>query len=212
MTWSLSTHFSCVAKTLRTRKSQSVSTPDTGGNTRADPPLCVVVMGVSGSGKSTVGVLLANRLDVHFADGDDFHSPANVAKLSEGTPLTDEERAPWLEEIGKWLEQRSAQGAVVACSALKFRYREALRRHVPGLWLLHVTGSEKLLAERTSRRRQHFMPASLLSSQLAELEPPTETERAVTADSARPASVIVADFIRQVTSSSAQGQACADNY
>lgn len=189
-----------------------MSTPDTGGNTRADPPLCVVVMGVSGSGKSTVGVLLANRLDVQFADGDDFHNPSNVAKLSEGTPLTDEERAPWLEEIGKWLKQRSAQGAVVACSALKFRYREALRRHVPGLWLLHVTGSEKLLAERTSRRRHHFMPASLLSSQLAELEPPRETERAVTADSARPASVIVTNFIEQVAPNSAQGQACADNY
>jgi gluconokinase len=132
-----------------------------------------VVTGVAGSGKSTVARLLARRLDVPFADGDDFHPPGDIVKMSSGTPLDDADRRPWLEAVGRWLHERdrSGSGAVVACSALKRRYRDILRAACPGAFFLQLTADRELLAARLGRRTDHFMPSSLLDSQLAALEP-----------------------------------------
>ncbi|MEU6342472.1 gluconokinase [Streptomyces sp. NPDC046977] len=131
----------------------------------------VVVMGVSGSGKSTVGGLLAGRLGVPYAEADDFHPPANIAKMSAGHPLDDEDRAPWLDAIAAWITGRGGHGGVVSCSALRRRYRDRLRRDAPGLFFLHLDGSEELIAARLAARMQHFMPAGLLHSQFDALEP-----------------------------------------
>ncbi|MDT0268397.1 gluconokinase [Streptomyces sp. DSM 44915] len=139
----------------------------------------VVVMGVSGVGKTTVARPLAERLGVPFAEADDFHSPANIAKMSAGTPLTDEDRQPWLEAIGGWLRERRADGdgAVVTCSALRRRYRDTLRAEAGGdVFFVHLTGSPALVGERIGQRTDHFMPPALLDSQLATLEPLEEDE------------------------------------
>ncbi len=132
----------------------------------------VVVMGVSGSGKSTVGELLAERLGVPYAEADAFHPPANVEKMSAGTPLDDEDRRPWLDAIAAWLaEHASTGGGVVSCSALRRRYRDRLRESGAPLFFLHLEGSEELIAQRLADRKGHFMPRSLLRSQFATLEP-----------------------------------------
>ena len=130
----------------------------------------IVVMGVSGSGKSTVGAALAQRLQVPFADADDFHPEANIAKMTAGQPLTDDDRWPWLEALGAWLETHS-EGAVMTCSALKRSYRDVLRQHVPALGFIHLHGDRALIAQRQATRPGHFMPAALLDSQFATLEP-----------------------------------------
>lgn len=142
----------------------------------------IVVMGVSGSGKSTVGAALAQRLRVPFADADDFHPPANIAKMSAGKPLDDADRYPWLEAIGAWLAQRRASGGVMSCSALKRKYRDQLRAHCPGTEFVHLSGSREVIARRQASRPGHFMPASLLDSQFATLEPLGDDERGVTID------------------------------
>ncbi|WP_129844235.1 gluconokinase [Streptomyces sp. RFCAC02] len=135
-------------------------------------------MGVSGSGKSTVGALLAERLGVPYAEADDFHSPGNIAKMSAGTPLTDEDRAPWLDAIGAWAAERTGHGGgVVSCSALKRAYRDRLRAAAPELLFIHLDGSRELIASRMARRTDHFMPTTLLDSQLAALEPLDASER-----------------------------------
>ncbi|WP_431781468.1 gluconokinase [Streptomyces chumphonensis] len=128
-------------------------------------------MGVSGSGKTTVGTRLAERLAVPYAEADDFHPPGNVAKMAAGTPLTDEDRAPWLDAIAEWLAGRGGAGGVVTCSALKRRYRDRLRSAAPGVFFLHLDGSPELVARRLGERRGHFMPPSLLRSQFDALEP-----------------------------------------
>lgn len=135
----------------------------------------VVVMGVSGAGKSTIGPLLAEALGMAFADADAFHPAANIAKMSAGTPLTDEDRGPWLDAIGRHMAERAASGApvVVACSALKRAYRDRLRAAVPGLRFVYLEGSKALIGERLAARTGHFMPAGLLDSQFAALEDPT---------------------------------------
>jgi gluconokinase len=160
--------------------------------------LRVVVMGVSGSGKSTVGELLASALGVEFADADDFHNPANIAKMAAGTPLTDEDRWPWLDAIGRWLEDRTATGAVVTCSALRRAYRDALRDHAADLWFLHCSGSPEVIGDRIARRTHHFMPTSLLASQFETLEPPGSDERAVSEDVSQLPDAMVADFLAVV--------------
>ncbi|MFD0068524.1 gluconokinase [Streptomyces sp. NPDC056690] len=134
---------------------------------------CIVVTGVAGTGKTTVARLLAESLSLPFAEGDDFHSPAEIAKMSAGTPLDDADRQPWLESIGRWLHERDAagRGGVVSCSALKRHYRDTLRTACPGVFFLHLTASRELLANRISQRTDHFMPTSLLDSQLATLGP-----------------------------------------
>lgn len=131
----------------------------------------IVVMGVSGSGKSTVGGLLAERLGVPYAEADDFHPAANIAKMSAGHPLDDDDRAPWLDAIAGWIADRRDHGGVVSCSALRRRYRDRLRQADPGLFFLHLDGPPELIAARLAARMQHFMPSGLLSSQIETLEP-----------------------------------------
>jgi len=142
----------------------------------------LVVMGVSGSGKSTVGAAIAQRLRVPFADADDFHPPANVAKMSAGTPLDDDDRWPWLEAIGEWLVAHDTSGGVMSCSALKRRYRDQLRHHAQRITFLHLDGSHEVISARQASRPGHFMPASLLHSQFATLEPLAPDERGVVID------------------------------
>lgn len=161
-------------------------------------PPCVVVMGVSGSGKSTVGALLAARLDVPYADGDAFHSRESIAKMASSTPLTDADRAPWLAAIGAFLHQHAERGAVVSCSALRRAYRAALDAEAPGLIYLHLHGDELLLRARVSARTRHFMPMSLLASQLATLEPLGEDEHGIAIDVAHAPSEIVELFLAYV--------------
>ncbi|MFE4519551.1 gluconokinase [Kitasatospora sp. NPDC056783] len=144
----------------------------------------VVVMGVAGTGKSTVARLLARRLAVPFADGDDFHRPDSIARMAAGIPLDDARRQPWLRAIGRWLSDREAAGTggVVTCSALKRRYRDTLRESAPDAFFLHLTGDHDLLAERLAERAGHFMPISLLDSQLAALEALEPGERGAALD------------------------------
>jgi gluconokinase len=133
----------------------------------------MVVMGVSGSGKSTVGALLGERLGIRFIDGDDLHPAENKEKMRAGIPLNDEDRAPWLQAIGRTLgsHQREGSSIIVACSALKRRYRDLLRQHATDLVFLHLEGSMDTLATRMAARDHEFMPVTLLASQLEALEP-----------------------------------------
>ncbi|HEY9316030.1 gluconokinase [Williamsia sp.] len=130
----------------------------------------LVVMGVSGSGKSTVGAALAQRLRVPFADADDFHPPANISKMSAGHPLDDTDRYPWLETIGQWLDEHS-DGGVMSCSALKHIYRDQLRAHCPTVRFVYLSGTPEVIGRRQASRPGHFMPPSLLASQFETLEP-----------------------------------------
>ncbi|TVL90173.1 gluconokinase [Streptomyces sp. SAJ15] len=148
-------------------------------------PRVVVVMGVSGTGKTTVGTLLAEALGVPYAEADDFHSSANIAKMSAGVPLDDEDRAPWLDAIGAWAHEHSgpgAHGGVVSCSALKRAYRDRLRQAAPDLFFVHLTGDHDLIAERMAARQGHFMTAKLLDSQFATLEPLQPDEPGIALD------------------------------
>jgi gluconokinase len=142
----------------------------------------IVVMGVSGTGKTTVGRLLAERLGVPYAEADDFHPAANIAKMSAGTPLNDDDRGPWLDAIGAWAAGRRGQGGVVSCSALKRRYRDRLRAADPGLFFVHLRGDRALIARRLDERRGHFMKRALLDSQFADLEPLEADEHGTAVD------------------------------
>jgi gluconokinase len=139
----------------------------------------IVVMGVSGAGKSTVGEALAHRLDVPFVDADDLHPAVNVEKMRAGTPLTDDDRWPWLDLVGAVLAEASPPGVVVACSALRRAYRDRLRALAPDVVFVALEGDPEVLAERLGGRAGHFMPATLLASQLALYESPAADERAV---------------------------------
>lgn len=160
-------------------------------------PVRIVVMGVSGCGKSTVGLMLAQALGVPYIEGDDLHSPENVERMRSGTPLTDEQRRDWLEQIAQHLARAHAQpaGLVVSCSALKRAYRDLLRRGAPDLRLVHLHGAPVLLAQRTAQRVGHYMPPSLLGSQLAILEPPGPDEHALVFDIAQPPDQVVAQVL-----------------
>ena len=153
----------------------------------------VVVMGVSGSGKSTIGRLLADALGVPYLEGDDVHSPENVERMRTGHALTDEQRHDWLETLSARLGSacRNGQGLVVSCSALKRSYRDVLRRGAPQLRLVHLKAERTLLANRIAKRQGHYMPVSLLDSQFATLEPPGADEAALTYDVSRPPSEVV---------------------
>ncbi|HEX9177444.1 gluconokinase [Mycobacterium sp.] len=142
----------------------------------------IVVMGVSGSGKSTVGAALAQRFGVPFADADDFHPPANIAKMTAGVALDDDDRHPWLDAIGRWLADRCDGGGVMSCSALKRKYRDQLRSHCAQTEFVHLSGSPEVIAARQASRPGHFMPASLMASQFATLELLQPDERGVTLD------------------------------
>jgi gluconokinase len=156
-------------------------------------------MGVSGSGKSTVGAALAQRLGVPFADADDFHPEANIAKMAAGTALTDDDRYPWLEASGQWLAQHS-DGGVLSCSALKRRYRDQLRSHCAGIEFLHLTGSPEVIGHRQAARPGHFMPATLLQSQFATLEPLGPDEHGMALDVDESVESIVDTFLTYLRS------------
>ena len=152
------------------------------------PATVLVLMGVSGAGKTTVGKALAERLGWTFQEGDDFHPAANIAKMKSGQPLDDADRAPWLANVEAWISEQLAAGrsGVVACSALKQAYRKALVADREAVVLGFLKGSRQLIAERLAQRRGHFMPPALLASQLADLQPPTPQEHAIVVDIAQP--------------------------
>lgn len=145
-------------------------------------PIVLVVTGVSGSGKSTVASLLAERLGLPFADGDDFHTPENIARMRAGHPLDDDARGPWLARIRAWIDARLAagEGGVVACSALKRAYRRTLTGDRGKVRIVFLEGSRELIGRRIGARQGHFMPAGLLDSQFAALEPPGPDEAPIT--------------------------------
>jgi gluconokinase len=149
-----------------------------------------VVMGVSGSGKSTVGAALARRLGVPYVDADTLHPPANIAKMAAGEPLTDDDRYPWLDRVGDWLADHR-DGGVASCSALKLKYRDQLRMHCPRVKFVHLSGSAELIGARLAARSGHFMPAALLRSQFEVLEPLGADEAGVTVDVGRGVDAIV---------------------
>jgi len=141
----------------------------------------IVVMGVSGAGKSTIAALLAARLGWTYEDADWFHPPANLEKMHAGKPLTDEDRWPWLEAIAAWIDATRQQGGhgVIACSALKRAYRDILVGNRRDVCIVYLTGERELIARRSALRHGHFMPASLLDSQFAALQEPREDERPI---------------------------------
>jgi gluconokinase len=152
------------------------------GGVQQSPPAAVIVMGVSGSGKSTVGSLLAARLRWEFEDGDWFHPAANIEKMHRGVALTDEDRWPWLRAIAAWIDglRRSGSHGVVACSALKRSYRAVLTDARPDVRLVYLKGEEPLIARRIAARQEHFMPPHLLHSQFSALEEPGADENPIT--------------------------------
>lgn len=156
-----------------------------------------VVMGVSGCGKTAVAKLLAERSGGNFLDADDFHSPANRAKMAAGIPLQDEDRAGWLEALNAELKSRlhSPQTTFLACSALKHAYRDRLAAGVPGLRFIYLQGSKQCVLERLTRRTDHFMPASLLESQFAILEEPAD---ALTVPIDQPIGEIVSEILKRI--------------
>jgi gluconokinase len=158
----------------------AIETRPTNGASRTAPTI-VIVMGVSGSGKSTVGGLLASRLRWEFEDADWFHPAANVEKMHNGVPLTDEDRGPWLSAIAAWIDKtrRSGGHGVIACSALKRRYRDVLVGDRADVRLVYLKGDEALIARRIATRHEHFMPRSLLHSQYEALEEPGPDENPV---------------------------------
>jgi gluconokinase len=158
-----------------------------------------VVMGVSGSGKSLIGALLARALGLEFVEGDTCHSPENVARMSAGIPLTDEDREGWLAAIAARLDAaRGGPGLVVSCSALKRRYRDVLRAGGGDVQFVYLEGTRALIEQRLAGRRGHFMPSSLLDSQLATLEPPAPDEHARACDISEPPEAIVARLVRAI--------------
>ncbi|MFJ7964078.1 gluconokinase [Streptomyces sp. NPDC096324] len=162
------------------------------GNSSQEPAI-IVVMGVSGCGKSTTGILLAERLGVPFLEADDLHPAANRAKMAAGRPLTEEDRRPWLATVSEWIAQATASrtGGVVACSALRYRYRQMFRGAGAHVWLLHLALDEAAALRRVARRTGHFMPAALVDSQYAELEPLRPDEPGLTVDAENSPQTIV---------------------
>lgn len=157
----------------------------------------VVVMGVSGCGKTTAGAALAAKLGVRYADGDDFHPQANVDKMASGTPLTDEDRWPWLYTLAGWLAGNSDRGAVLGCSALKRVYRDVLRAHAPSLIFMHLYAEPEVMIKRVQSRPGHFMPASLVESQYATLEHLEQDETGVKLYADDPVDAIIDNFFKK---------------
>jgi gluconokinase len=163
-------------------------------------PCALIVMGVSGSGKSTVAESLAERLGWPFEDGDSFHPPANVAKMAAGHPLTDDDRWPWLNAIADEIARTCEAGGhvIIACSALKHAYREVLLRGRDDVRFVFLNGTQALIADRLARRKGHFMPPELLTSQFRTLEPPEESEHVITVSIDAPVEPIVDEIVRQL--------------
>jgi gluconokinase len=163
-------------------------------------PCALVVMGVSGSGKSTIANRLAGRLGWRYEDGDQFHPPANVAKMSAGQPLTDEDRWPWLQAIADEIDRVCASGAraVVACSALKRAYRDVLVHDRDDVRIVFLDGTQDLIAARLAARKGHFMPPGLLTSQFGTLERPGTNEQPIIVSIDAPIEAIVDDIVSQL--------------
>ena len=160
----------------------------------------LVVMGVSGSGKTTVAVMLAEALAVNFLEGDELHPRSNVEKMKGGTPLTDEDRWPWLQAIARRIDdwRAAGEGGVVTCSALKRAYRDVLIGDRPNVRLVYLKGSHQLIHDRMAKRRGHFMPVGLLDNQFTVLQEPGPDERPITVDVGGTPAEIVAAVIRQL--------------
>jgi gluconokinase len=163
-------------------------------------PCALVVMGVSGSGKSTIADKLAERLGWTFEDGDRFHPASNVAKMRAGHPLTDEDRWPWLKAIADEIDRvcKAGERAVIACSALKHAYRDVLVHGRKDVRIVFLRGTQALIAERLALRKDHFMPPGLLDSQFKTLEPPEKSEHPVTVSIDASVETIVEDIVRQL--------------
>jgi gluconokinase len=159
--------------------------------------MIIIVGGVSGSGKTTVGSMLAGKLDWPFADADDFHPPVNLQKMRDGVPLTDEDRMPWLRAIGVWMDKHIAVGdsAVVTCSALRRAYRDVLLSGRPEAWLVFLTVDPDELRRRVVTREGHFFPAQLLDSQLSTVQLPGPDEHAVVIESVGTPAATVAKIV-----------------
>lgn len=158
------------------------------------------MMGVSGSGKTTVGEALAARLGWPFKEGDDLHSPANIAKMRAGTPLTDADRAPWLAAVGRWIDgwRRARTSGVITCSALKRAYRRDLARRRPNVHFVYLRGDAAMISQRLAHRAGHFMPPALLASQFADLEPPTPDEGVVDVEVDQPVELQIERITRSL--------------
>jgi gluconokinase len=164
------------------------------------PPI-LVVMGVAGAGKTTVGKLIAKGLGWPFVDGDDLHPQANIDKMRSGVPLTDSDRAPWLEAIGDWIDTRAAgcEPGIVACSALKRAYRDRLRAGRPQVRIVYLRGTESQIAERLAHRSGHFWPAGLLATQFADLEPPSVDEDPIVVGVEQPPEAVAKAVIERLS-------------
>jgi gluconokinase len=176
-------------------------------------PCALIVMGVSGSGKSTIADKLAERLRWSYQDGDKFHPASNVAKMSAGHPLTDEDRRPWLRAIADEIDRvcGAGQRAVIACSALKRAYRDILVHGRSDVRIIYLKGTQELIAQRLAARKDHFMPPGLLDSQFKTLEPPDTRENPVTVSIDAPVDAIVDDIIRGLRLSPAESDANSRN-
>lgn len=169
-------------------------------STAANRPLVLVLMGVSGCGKSTIAALIAGRLHWEFEEGDDLHPAANVAKMAAGHPLDDSDRMPWLAKVADWIDDRidAGENGVITCSALKRSYRDILNRRRAGVLFVYLAGSRELIASRITARQGHFMPAGLLDSQFGALEEPADDEPAIRVEIGRKPKSIAKTIISEL--------------
>ncbi len=181
---------------MRIRKKKTIGLPIQ--QCATPEPVRVVVMGVTGCGKSTVAAEIAARIGARFCDGDTLHSEESVAKMRRGEPLSDEDRWPWFARIAGFLNAEPV-GAVIACSALKKAYRDYLRREVGAVRFLFLDASPEVTTQRVSSRQGHYMPASLVTSQFAALERPDNEDRVTTVSADTPVEVIVRAFLAELS-------------
>jgi len=178
---------------MRKERDSSISTPNA-------KPVVLVFIGVSGSGKTTVAAILAGRLGWPFEEGDAMHPQSNIEKMAAEHPLTDEDRAPWLERVASWVEERldGGENGLITCSALKRSYRDVINRRGSGVVFVYLEGSKEAIAARLAARHGHFMPPSLLDSQFADLKEPASDEPAIRVDIGPPPEVIAQGILEKL--------------